>query len=367
MERSLFTSFLILLFAPAAHAAEPTSLLTFDYRTVQLRQVDSHWQLWAGNALLKDLGASGPDAREALALIRTLKLSQRGAIGTRAPVLEYWLADGKAPRGLIPSHRLQPIDRGTLRAEQLEGQWCIRDIRQVWFNFGRFESDARQALALFERYPFNRVGYIGSPTPILIYFLEAPDAPAAHPSQLPAVYPPINPLQLWQTQQLTAVNPLAFNAATGEERESFDWRRAELRREGTSWKLVVGRETLADFGGRESDAREALRTIQYYRFTERCEIGASAMPFVYYLVNGQAPRGLRFGFRNTSFAPDRLGLRQLDGCWMICEGERPILHGGASEADAKQVLQAIQRYKFDNWCEMSGSDQGGLSFLVRER
>jgi hypothetical protein len=367
MSRSLLTFMLSLLLAGPVWAVENETLTTFDYSRLQLHKVDSHWHLMAGEALVKDLGSSEADAREALAVIHELKLTQRGVIGTRAPVLEYWLADKAAPRGLIRSERLQTIDRVTLRIESVEGQWVLRDARQVWFNFGRFEADARQALSVFQRYPFNRIGYVGFPTPVLIYFVEATDGQTAAPSKLPAANSPITAVQLCQVRQLTLVSPLTFNAATGEEHEPLDWRRAELCRDGNSWKLRIGSEVLADFGSRETEAREALRIVQHYRFTERCLIGASATPFAFYLVNGQPPRGLAFGLSNTSFASESLAVRQMDGKWLICDGQRPILRGGDSEADAKQILKAIQRYRFDNWCEIGGSDQGGLRFLVRER
>jgi hypothetical protein len=367
MSRLLLTWMLSLLFAGPVCAVDNETLTTFDYSGLELRKVESHWHLMAGETLVKDLGTSDADAREALAVIHELKLSQRGVIGTRTPVLEYWLADKAAPRGLIRSERLQTIDRATLRIESVEGQWILRDARQVWFNFGCFEADARQALAVFQRYPFNRIGYVGFPTPVLIYLVEATDTQTTAPSKLPAANSPITAVQLCQVRQLTPVSPLTFNAATGEERESLDWRRAELRREGSSWKLRLGSEVLADFGSRETEAREALRIVQHYRFTERCLIGASATPFAFYLVNGQPPRGLAFGLSNTSFAPESLAVRQIEGKWLICDGQRPIIRGGDSEADAKQVLKAIQRYRFDNCCEIGGSDQAGLRFLVRER
>jgi hypothetical protein len=366
MARSLLVCILGLLFAGAVRSAPQETLQSFDYSLLQLRRVEGHWHLMTGETLLKDLGTSEADAREALAVIHELKLSQRGVIGTRAPVLEYWLADRAAPRGLIRSECLQTIDRPTLRIEAVEGQWILRDARKVWFNFGRFEADARQALAVFERYPFDRVGYVGWAAPVLIYFVEGTDTPTMPSGKAPAAYPPINAMQLWQVRQLTPISPLAFNPTTGEEREAVDWRRAALRHDGNSWKLTIDTEVLADFGTGETDAREALRTVQHYRFTERCLIGASAKPVVYYLVNGQAPHGLRFGGRNTSFDPRRLTVRQVDGQWMIYEAERPLVPGGDSEQDAKQLLKAIQKYGFDNWCEIGDPKRGGLCFPVRE-
>src|SRR5262249_2392324 len=157
-----------------------------------------------------------------------------------------------------------------------------------------------------------------------------------------------------------------FDPATGEERVPLDWRQVELRRDGANWNLVLGGQCLADFGPNESEARDAWRIFQFYRFTEQVQVGTSAKPFSYYLVNGKAPHGLRFGMQNISFHPDRLAVRQVDGQWMLCEdGQRPILRGGDSAEEARQVLQAIQKYKFDNYCRIGGSDKAGLSFMVR--
>jgi hypothetical protein len=345
------------------HAGDPVT--RFDNTQVELRRTDERWQLWAGAQLVKDLGASEAEAREVIAIIRQLRLTQRGAIGTRAPIMEYWLAGDKAPQGLIPAYRLAPIDLATLRVEQLGNQWCLRDATHLWFNFGVHADDARQALATIKHYEFTRMGYVGQTDPVMIYFLGG--KPDLKPT--PALQPDVAfmPLQAFQVRQLTPPSLSAVDALTGEERLAFDWRRVELHRDGLRWRLMFGRECLADFGPDEVGAREALRTVQFYRFTEQCRVGAPAAPLVYYLVNGQAPHGIRFGARNTPFHPERLAVRQVDSQWMLCDGVRPILHAGANEDEAKRTLQAIQKYKFDNICAIGANDQTGLRFLVKDR
>ena len=60
------------------------------------------------------------------------------------------------------------------------------------------------------------------------------------------------------------------------------------------------------------------------------------------------------------------GRRSTAAGGLLCEDGRPILLAGDNEAEAKRMLQAIQKYKFDNLCVM-GSEEKGLRFLVRER
>src|SRR5690242_18015177 len=74
-------------------------LTTFDYRAADVHWIDGRWQLHAGGVLIKDFGHREQDAREALRILRNLRLTQHGTIGTPRPIMEYWLASGQAPHG----------------------------------------------------------------------------------------------------------------------------------------------------------------------------------------------------------------------------------------------------------------------------
>ena len=128
---------------PAAPLRE--DLTTFDPRQVDLQWKDNRWQLLAGGVLIKDFGRRQADGRETLRLIRELNLTQRGTVGTPTPVMEYWLAGGKAPRGQAKGLRLSDLDLANLRVEQLQEQWCLRDGARVLFNFGAHQEEAEQA------------------------------------------------------------------------------------------------------------------------------------------------------------------------------------------------------------------------------
>src|SRR5262249_2244356 len=115
------------------------------------------------------------DGREALHLIQELQLTQRGAIGTPQPVLEYWLSDRHAPIAMPRQRRVLFFDPSTLRVESVQGHWFLRDAQQILFNFGPQAEDAQQALAMIQRYGFNEIGFIGRGTPAMMYFLADPN------------------------------------------------------------------------------------------------------------------------------------------------------------------------------------------------
>src|SRR5947209_6541690 len=100
-EMSRFTLALLVLFGmsfivlaqttapPARDVSE--RLVSFDCDRTEVAWAEQHWQLQAAGILLKDFGRREHEARQALRLVRQLRLNQYGAIGSPSPALEYWL------------------------------------------------------------------------------------------------------------------------------------------------------------------------------------------------------------------------------------------------------------------------------------
>ncbi len=219
------------------------------------------WKVSADGATIKDFGRSESDARQALRLIRDLRLNQRGVIGGPTPSVEYWLSDGKPPQGSSSGLRVLPIDGASLRVEQAEGQWVLRDDRRVLFGFGSKEADARQSLAVVKKYGFNQVGTVGAGAPAMMVFFAETD-PASASAVRPAATPttpavdPASPAAKIMARRLgldaipaPAVLPLrgaalSSNGVTATSdttnRVPFDWRQVQLRKDKDGWKLAAG-------------------------------------------------------------------------------------------------------------------------------
>ncbi len=386
--------------ATELHRPAAENLITFDPRTVELHWVDNRWHLHAGGIFLKDFGRREADAREALRLVRDLQLTQLGSVGTPQPVMEYWLANGQAPQGALPSLHLLPLDRDTLHVESIQGQWCVRNARQTFFNFGPHADEARRALEIIQHHGFTQIGYIGQPMPAMIYFVgqptgltreRAPTTPAlvsrtvtpgqssATPGQPPILQRPpfTQATQPGQSEaqapspspfgrQLVPANASARDLAVVAERVPFDWRRVEVRQNKQDWILAAGGYTLANFGSRQVEARQALTALQYYRFTEQQFIGpASAPALTYFLAFGQAPRGLLFGVPSTVFRPESLRVQRIGESYVLSDGEHSVWSFGDKAEAARQALQIIQHHKFDHLCHIGGGDSPAMTFFVR--
>ncbi len=350
--------------APAQHREEPDR---FDYRDVNLRHVNGRWVMYAGTRPLKDLGTTESEAREAVRLVTELRLNQHGTIGRPRPVIEYWLSDGQAPHSFTHGLRVVAFNPERLRVAEVQGQWCLCDGSQVMFGFGASSEDARQALAVLQRHGFNRVGYIGLPTPIMMYFLSSDDTesirqPSAHRPPPPASPPPL--ALLLPSYQLQVPDQEQTDKEQAKTRVRFDWQQVELCSDGRDWKLMAGGRCLADFGSHDIEARDALEVVRYYRFSEQCRAGESPSACTYFLVNGQAPRGLMLGLRNLPFHAEALAVRQRGDEWFLCERGQTLLRAGGSYEEACQALEVIQHYKFDHACILGDPERPLLSFLA---
>jgi hypothetical protein len=351
------------------------------------------WQLIAGVHLLKDFGRREAEARQALRLIGQLGLNQRGTVGNPQPVMEYWLANGCAPIGFTPGLRRLPLDVANLRVEQMQAQWCVRDDQRVLFHFGPREDEARRALAILRKYRFRELGVLGQAMPsMMVFFGDAGDvevnrslAPSRihktsqrqPPSSAPGIQPGAAGLGSLGPATLP---PLRAPSPRGSARQvlqpglpgwdeqaeviAFDARQVQVRQENGRWFLAAGAGVLAAFGGDAVAAQQALQVVRHYHFTEHCRVGQPAPVFSYFLVNGQAPRGMMFGLNGQAFQPDKLSVQPLGRRWALCEADKVLAVLGESAADAHQLLAAIQRNKFDRLCRV-GPEPEGMTFFVR--
>jgi hypothetical protein len=388
-----------------ASAATPAdlneSLVNFDPTTTQAVWSREGWKLMANGTVLKDFGKHESDARQALRLIQQLGVNQYGRVGTPAPVMEYWLRDGQAPLGIASGTRLLALDAPTMKAEQSQGQWVLRDKQRVWFTFGTRGDDAQLALGVMQKYGFTQVGLVGAPAPAMMVLTANPNRPgsgavatqaprtlpadpnaalagaasaalpalrnvAAQPNQPAMAFRPAQTMETLAPQQTSYLRGAPPTAPGQSDRVTFDYRQVQARQDQGHWKLMAGTRVLADFGSSEQDAKAALKAVQYYRLTEQHLVGGPTSHVAYYLSNGQPPHGIPFGVSAESIDRQRLTVQQVENRYAVLSGSRPLMYFGDRPDDARHVADVIQRYQFDHVCHV-GPEESGLTVLVREK
>jgi hypothetical protein len=380
---------------PGVPALENT--VAFEPDLTELRWQDNRWQLVAGPVFIKDFGRYEAEGRQVLRVIRELRLNSMTALGSPRPIMEYWLSNGEAPHGDVAGLHTLPIDAASLKAEQVQGQWCIHDVNRILFNFGQQGDACRQGLAALQRYGFTQVAYVGQVQPVMLVFLANPDLaqsaapPASPPNRFPRIFggmgqgqqpdaglakqpgqmPPLASQPMPGNQQglplhqpgAVAQASLRLPGTEAADRVAIDPRQLQVRHDGADWKLAMGNHVVANFGPSEGDARLAQAALRYYRCTEQVFVGNPRPMLSYFLANGQAPHGTSYAFNAVTFRPESLAVRQLGTSYVLYDGTQVLLSFGDRMTEAQQALQAIQRYKFDRLATFGRGDQSMMLFV----
>lgn len=337
----------------------PEQLSPIDPSTVRLQRYQDTWQLWAGPKMLRAFGNDSRSAQDVLDVIRGLRPTEWGQIGSPRIMIEYGLARGKAPFFSIPGRHERPIDVDTVRAEQIRGVWCLRDDLNIHLNFGRDQAGAEQAAAVSKRYRFNRIGLVGQPEPIMAYFRAAMEVPGAKEAMANDKFAALRAVA--QEQELKRTGIEIPDVGYVGERLVIDRSRLEVRRDQRDWVLAFGPNVIGRFGYSEPTARDALRLVRDNYYTEYCKVGEMS----FFLVNGQAPKRIPFGVQARHFDPSRAQAREAQGQWGVYDGPGRMLFSAESEQQAKEMVQLIQTYKFDQTCQVGSSPAASMKFVCK--
>lgn len=342
-----------LLHAPIAELKPNIRTTKFDAHAVEVRRNGAHWQLWSGKTLLKDFGEYRDRAFEARRLVAELNLTERATIGTPEPVMEYWLSDGQSPPLPAFNRSVINFDPQLLAVKSENGAYYVGDLHRLLFNFGPYQQDAQQALAVIRKFGFNEIGFVGSPNPSMTYMLNNPNQrqqPPLPPTRRPQLLP-----------QMALRHPLDLPGAgrVGEYR-NFDPMRLDIVKSGDGWHLTAGTMDLGLLGQSEYQARNAMQIAQQFPLTEQVRIGGG--DFSFYLSHHVAPRGVPLGIRQTMFKSDNLSVKQVNNQWQVTDGKVAVATL-TSAADANFAIAAIRHFGFNCICEAGQ----GLKFFVQDR
>jgi hypothetical protein len=337
----------------------PEDKLPLDAASLTLKRVNGSWQVWAGQRMLRDLGNDETAAQDVTRTLRELRPTEWARIGSPRPVVEYGLINGRPAIVAGFPKMVVPIDLKTVRVEPVRGVWCLRDDGSILFNFGASRADADQALAVVQRYGFNRVGLIGpTGTPAMAYLFAALESDKA-------VRPAGGALMAAaQENALTRTGIPVPGVGYVGEMIKFDPRKVEARREQGEWLVAHGPNVLGRFGPWEWTARDAVRTIQDGKFTEFCRVGSAGVTF--FLSNGKAPTKVPFSAQGRRFNLADLRAQPINDRWAVTEGGRHLFDVAGPE-EGEQLIRVLRHFQLDQVCLLGQAPRAGIQFLARSR
>jgi hypothetical protein len=353
----MLTASLVKAQMPNPPAGPEERLLRIVPNAIELKRVESHWQIYSSRQFLRDFGDSERNASEAVRIIRELNLTHYGTIPGAQPTFEFWLSDGQAPRAAFATRTYVPFNNSKLKVEQVLGAWCLRDHQQVLYNFGTDLENAKRALAICQKYHFNELGIVGNP-PVMTYLLA-------------------DDQQRMGLGQQQTPSTLALAAAVAEQglllpklgyvgaRKRISVSKLEANRVQNEWCLTLGNEILARFGPNQTDALVAYRQLQDTRASELAYVGTSRIPL--YLVNGQLPTGSPLGVNRIYFRAEALTVQAIDESWCILDGTRVLFDFAQKKADAELFWKVLKELGANQIWEVGQPGQGGLRVVSKTR
>lgn len=345
---------------PAVPLPQKELLEAIDVHKLSIRRLNGTWQIHNNGTLFQSFGGDRTSAEEVLTVLRTIRPTEWGTVGNQRPIVSYGLANGRVSQFIPVAQRRMPIDLQTLRVEQTQGVWIVRDDNNILLNFVSDRLGATQAVAVASKYGFNQLGFVGTPRPMFAYFYAAPET-----KDTPFAQEASNPLmQLAQAQNLERTGiPVPGLGFVGEQ-VRIDPSKLELRSEGGQWALVSGSDSLAEFGRNEWTAREALKVVQDLRATEFCSLATGSESVKFFLQNGKAPDHVPFAVQGERFDPKDLRVRQIGTTWTVYS-TRTRLYETETEEQANAIIKVIQAYEFNQLCRVGLSRTSTLKFLAR--
>ena len=331
-----------------------------DVHTLSIRRLGGSWQLHSRGTLFQSFGDDRTSAEEVLQMLRTVRPTQWGTIGNQRPIVGYGLANGAVSKFTPIANRRLPIDLRSLRVEQLQGVWVIRDDANILLNFIGDRLGAMQAVAVASKYGFNQLGFVGSPRPLFAYFYAATEG--LDQQQVENGTSPL--MRLAQVQNLDRTGIPVPGVGFVGELLRIDPNQLELRNEGGQWIIAQGSDTLAEFGRNEWTARDALKIVQDIHATEFCTMETGDTQVTFFLQNGKAPDHLPFAVQGERFDPKTLRVRPIGTTWTIYSG-RTRLYVTQTKEQADAIVRVIQAYDFNQLCQVGLSRTTSMKFLAR--
>jgi hypothetical protein len=290
------------------------------------------------------------------------------------------LAPAQAPPAQPPAavlrENLITFDPQRVELEWRDNRWQLTANGVLLKDFGRRQADGREVQRLIRALGLTQLGTVGSPQPVMEYWLTRGQAPQGSPPGL----------------RFTALDLANLRLDLVQEQ----------------WCVRDGARILFNFGPHRDEAEQALAVIHKYRFTHLAPVGHFPPAMTVFVSDPDgaagsrltapatlAARTVRPGSPPQPAAPDPLPQGRQFGAnelrpdlaslgehvpfdwrqvqvrpegreWRLAVGTY-ILARFTNERDARTALAAVQHYRFNQHCLSGRPDPAFSYFLVNGR
>lgn len=283
--------------------------------------------------------------------------SSHAATGLQSAALAPSPAPAQLPAALLDNairFRTESVE-----VRQNGPRWQIWDGKTLVRDFGDNRENAFEARRLIADLKLTERAVIGTPEPVMEYWLAGGEAPH---------------------QPTLARHVVPFDPAT-----------LKVERLNDNFVVRDARQVLYNFGPYKDDAAHALAVMQKYQFNELGLIGSPRPSMTYLIYNdrprmGLTPPGTSFGLKllpqqaprhplilpklgtvgeRTPFDPMRTDIHKEADGWHLVAGPHDLARLGPGDYNARQALLAVQRYPMNEYVRVGTAGYG--FFLSRSQ
>ena len=123
-----------------------------------------------------------------------------------------------------------------------------------------------------------------------------------------------------------------------------------VNRGGTGgWTITDGRSLMFAFGSNKSEGEAALAIMRKYGFDRTCYIGRPSASMTFLLARNRSATGAHGSEDCIAFNRENLSVERVGNQWRLTDG-RSSMKMFPNNSEARQALEAINRYRFNRQC-----------------
>jgi len=154
---------------PPPQADIKEDCISFNPATAEVKNIKGDWKIVDGSHWMFSFAAKKDEADKALSIIQHYRMNQSCFVGRPGPSFQYMLASGNSPGGRLSGEDCIGFNPASAEVKYINGDWKIVDGSHWMFSFGNKENEARDSLAIINKYGFNRSCFVGRPGPSFKY------------------------------------------------------------------------------------------------------------------------------------------------------------------------------------------------------
>ncbi len=144
--------------------------IPFNYNNIQVTKVGGRWKIVEGSMWLLDFGSDQTSTIKAYYIIKFYKFTSQCFVGRPDPSMEYFLSSGNSPAGSFAGEDSIGFNPSAIIVKKVNNRWKIVEGSHWIIDFGSSEAEALKALAIIQKYGFNKICFVGRPNPPMTYF-----------------------------------------------------------------------------------------------------------------------------------------------------------------------------------------------------